>query len=530
MKKKNLIATLFAIIITGLSFTIKAQIPGTETVIYKHKNLAPSYVKMSGGNEIDTANFINWMETNFNFSSEISFNLIKVETDNIGVTHHRYMQLYNNIPIALTMYVAHSINGEVGAMNGDLTYAAVNSNSPTISESTALTAALADFNAMVYMWQVSALEEDLKIITGDTNATYYPKAELVYLPENADVASGSLILCYKFNIRSVTPHKVEDVYVSAMNGIVLYKENKIYSIDFPGTAETFYYGNNRNIRCSQPATGQPFSLIDEPRNIETSFYIYGTGYFNRIPFLNSTVNFPLSNNFNPPPVFGTENGTDAHWGMEQVYDFYLNRFGRNSFDGTHGRINTFVEDGPAGYYSPGTGIGDIFGFGRGNGTIGRYYTLAVMGHEFSHAVLLYSSGLHNGTDESSALNEGFCDIMGATIDLTVNPNGNSDWTIGEEIHPTVTKTLSNPNASQCPDTYCGLYWSTSGVRHANAGVLWFWYFLLCDGGTGINDVGTPFAVTGIGRDAASRIAYGAFVNRLTGNATYLDARDRTVIS
>jgi hypothetical protein len=78
--------------------------------------------------------------------------------------------------------------------------------------------------------------------------------------------------------------------------------------------------------------------------------------------------------------------------------------------------------------------------------------------------------------------------------------------------------MSNPNATNQPDTYLGTNWvNTVGCTpsqpndycgvHTNSGVLNFWFFLLSDGGTGTNDLSNNYTVNGVTINTAARIAY-----------------------
>ena len=92
--------------------------------------------------------------------------------------------------------------------------------------------------------------------------------------------------------------------------------------------------------------------------------------------------------------------------------------------------------------------------------------------------------------------------------------------------------MSNPNAYQQPDTYKGTYWYTgtsdNGGVHTNSGVLNYWFYLLAHGGSGTNDKGTSFNVTGIGIDKAAAIAYKTLTTYFIPSSQYGDARRLSV--
>jgi Zn-dependent metalloprotease len=123
------------------------------------------------------------------------------------------------------------------------------------------------------------------------------------------------------------------------------------------------------------------------------------------------------------------------------------------------------------------------------------------------------------------MNEGFSDIFGTAIEFYARPS-NADWLIGGDFY--TIRSMSNPNAYSQPDTYKGTYWYTgtsdNGGVHTNSGVLNFWFYLLSAGGSGTNDNGTAYNVTGIGIDKAAAIAFRTNTVYLVSTSKYSDAR------
>jgi Zn-dependent metalloprotease len=235
---------------------------------------------------------------------------------------------------------------------------------------------------------------------------------------------------------------------------------------------------------------------------------------------------------------------DVHWGMEETYDFYLNVFSRNSYDGSGSIIKQYINS-PLTQPNQGGDPNNAFAmnspynimvYGMGDGTLmSPVVGLDVEGHEFTHMVVNNNgNGGLTYQGESGALNESFADIMGTCVEFYsgVNP----DWNIGEDVVVSASnlRSMSNPNnptgLSQQPDTYNGTYWANpadttndNGGVHINSGVQNFWFYLLSQGGSGTNDIGNAYSVTGIGIADARQIAYRNLVTYLTPNATYVDA-------
>lgn len=87
--------------------------------------------------------------------------------------------------------------------------------------------------------------------------------------------------------------------------------------------------------------------------------------------------------------------------------------------------------------------------------------------------------------------------------------------------------MSNPNRFEDPDTYLGNYWVTGnedyGGVHTNCGVGNYWFYLLTVGGSGTNDFGTDYSVTGISPEKSELIAYSLLTEYLTPYSDYHQA-------
>lgn len=134
-------------------------------------------------------------------------------------------------------------------------------------------------------------------------------------------------------------------------------------------------------------------------------------------------------------------------------------------------------------------------------------------------------------NESGALNESFSDIFGTVIEYYAKPQ-TANWIIGEEITPFGIRNMSDPNSLNAPDTYNGQFWYSGdldkGGVHTNSGVGNYWFYLLAIGGSGTNDFGDSYSVSGISIDSAALIAYRTLTVYLTPNSDYYDAREYSI--
>ncbi len=248
----------------------------------------------------------------------------------------------------------------------------------------------------------------------------------------------------------------------------------------------------------------------------------GLGFSKYVDFVQDT--FPFTSAANRV-------GVGIHWASEQTYDYFLETFGRNSYDDEGGAIITYAD------WKEGDEINNAFwsgafaAYGAGDGDIyGSWGAIDVVGHEISHGVTDHSANLVYWR-ESGALNESFSDIFGATIEFYAEGRESGDWLTGEDIYKGIgsIRSLKNPKARFDPDTYLGEFWFNTinshdnGGVHTNSGVQNHWFYLLTEGGSGENDDGVSFQVTGIGLDDASSIAYRNLTQYLLPDSRYMDA-------
>jgi len=106
----------------------------------------------------------------------------------------------------------------------------------------------------------------------------------------------------------------------------------------------------------------------------------------------------------------------------------------------------------------------------------------------------------------------------------------ADFTV--QAGKTCLRNMSNPNDpnafTQQPDTYGGVFWYTgpgdNGGVHYNSGVQNYWFYLLCEGGSGTNDNEDEYTVSAIGMAKAAAVTYLNLTAYLTPTSQYADAR------
>lgn len=488
--------------------------PNAEFIWLKQENTIPAFIQFRNGSAPTENDFFLGLKKIFQLPSNYSFQLLQNEKDQFGWEHHRYQLAVNGVPVNNGIFLTHLRNGKVEKYNGYLFKNISASTSPAVNETAALQYALNDIHASVYKWQVSAEEEFLKLETGNSSATYFPKGEL-FIVQNGKNISNDFRLCWRFDVYAQQPFSRQYIFVDAQSGEVIKKLNRIHEADAIGTATTVYRGNKT---IHSDSYNGAYRLRDASRGlgVRTFNMQQGTSYGNSVDFTDG------NNVWNNVNANLDQYAGDAHWGAEMTYDFFL-QMGRNSIDNAGYQLNLYVHYDVN--YVNAFWDGTRMTFGDGNNNYEPLTSLDITGHEIGHGLTERTSNL-DYQDESGALNESFSDIFGACVEWFADSTlGN--WLIAEDIG-TPFRSMSNPNTYGDPDTYGGTNWYTgtndNGGVHTNSGVQNHWFYRLSQGGSGTNDLGNAYNVTGITRSKAKYIAWRNDTYYLTNTADYADAR------
>ncbi|MBT7994768.1 MAG: PKD domain-containing protein [Bacteroidetes bacterium] len=523
-KQYILILIIFSI------FSIKANAqtqpinPGNEIIkYYEHSNI-PAYYKFSGNTNITEDQFISWIDSKYQLNSNISFQLEKTEIDQLGLTKNQYIQNYNHIPIENSRYSTLARNGQIISVFG-LAFDEIKiSNVVILSEQNALDYALNLIDANTFMWELAGEEKVLQEFEENPQATYYPKGELVLVNPEGSFKSNHVRYAWKFNIYAHEPLSRAWYYVDAQTGKILLVNSILHNSDVPATAITKFSGSKQITTDSTGPGSYRLREVGRGKGIETYNLQTGTSYASAVDF-EDTDNY--WNNVNTQK---DEIATDAHWGTEMTYDYFLNKHNRNSIDNDGFKLRSYLHYSTN--YSNAFWNGQWMTYGDGNASSEPFVALDIIGHEISHGLTTNTADLIYAL-ESGALNEGFSDIFGNMIERFAKPTAYS-WEMGEDIGY-VLRDMSNPNSKGDPDTYEGLYWvdtkscvptqvnDNCGV-HTNSSVLNYWFYLLVEGGRGTNDHNNTYQVSNIGSDKASAIAFRCLTIYLSESSDYMDAR------
>ncbi|MCS6916127.1 MAG: PKD domain-containing protein, partial [Chitinophagales bacterium] len=464
---------------------IQRQFPDAKKVLFSLDRNTPAFVLLRDDRRIPGSRVISWLKKDvLQMPHEEDLIPFRHFYDKLGFLHTRYRQTYKGIPVIYGVYYVHERNGYVESVNGEYYRGIQIDVHPAITPSQAYAAACAWVNASVWAHD----RED-----ADNN-------KLMILPDQ-----GRYHLVYRCDIYALEPLRRDYVYVDAHTGQVVKADARLCHTDVPGTGKTAYYGK---VNMTVDSTGPSSFRLRE--------------YTTRAPGI-ETWNFSDGNDFTSPSKnfdYGTSldaYALDCHHGTEMTYDFYLTH-GWQSLDG----IGTVKMESKV-HAGPGINAfwdGTYASYLDGDASLGvtPLTSMEVVGHELTHGVDDYSADLvYSG--ESGALDESFADITGVTVRF-LNTNKGS-WYLGDEFNYLI-RNMANPNEFQCADTYGGDYWNNGDIVHYNSGVTNFWFYLLTEGGSGVNDVGNPFFVESIGLVDAAAIATRTHLVYLTPNAKFSD--------
>lgn len=494
-------------------------VPNASLVKLDEKTKNIEFIQFQTGNELQSTKLESYLTNLLRYGEPTKIELINSYTDQLGQVHNRYRLIYNGLEVHEGMFVSHERNGKIFSIGGNFPTSLKPVNQLVLTENEALQRALTYVDAETYMWQIPVEEDFIKLQTGDTAASWFPKGtlKLKYQTE-----SEGFNYAYVFDIYAHKPVSRAEYYVDATDGSILFVNKIIKHIDSVGSANTKFSGvktitadfHNNSFRLRESGRGNGVQTF----NMQT-----GTTYGGAVDFTDADNYW---NNYNAQK---DEVATDAHWGMEMTYDYYFTRYSRNSIDGNGFLLKSYVHYDVN--YANAFWNGQYMTFGDGNSSWQPLVALDIVAHEISHGLTSFTADL-DYQDESGAMNESYSDIFGTAIEHFGKP-ASGNWLIGEDIG-TAMRSMSNPKSKGDPDTYLGQYYyigaADNGGVHTNSGVLNHWFYLLSEGGQGINDNSDTFDVSGIGIDTAGAIAFRALTVYLVNTSDFAECRFYSILA
>ena len=504
------------LVLTGFSLApVLAQqslsVTGTGSnapiVHYGSRNEPPRAIEFNAGT-VTPAQFLTKINTYFNIPIEFTFTEAESNTDGIGMRHHLLQQYYKGLPLEGMGYRVHEKAGFITSANGKAVRDINLDMRVTLSEPQAFQQAVRHVHS-----KDTIVRRGAKLIVSK-DFTYTPESFAVAWQFDVDV---SLVERWR-------------VSIDARNGELINKVSLVQSCGhqpppeptyIKGTGKTSYYGT-QSIRIEQ--SGGTSRLYGQT---EHGGFI-GTYDFKNAPQAILQLGIPYN-----PSGFYTQTTTfsgvyerpavSVHWAAEQAYEYYFLKHNRNSFDNKGSIIKNYVHVDVGLNNAFWTGKLLAYGDGSNNNPL---VELDVVSHELTHGVTQYEAGL-SYSNEPGALNESFSDIIAKAVEFYTFGD-TATWQMARHNTAGGIRDMNNPNLKGQPDTYAGNLWYTGtgdyGGVHTNSGVQNFWFYLLCKGGSGVNDRQESYAINAIGMAAATDITYRNLTEYLSASSDYLDSR------
>lgn len=487
-----------------------------------------------------------------NMQADDEMRIFKTNTDRAGNKHYKYAQYYKGVRIEGIEHIVHERNGRVSLANGNF-IAGMNLNViPSISPEQSIAAVLAKYPAEKYLWEDEEEETHFKKQKNDENATLYPAPELLLVKKNTkdELLAENYMLAYRMYIFAKKPHLAKAVYVDAHTGEIL-RDKPMEIFCNTGEVETTYNGTqtvNTDFRTEDCGSSdleetEYFSINDCNTDSEIRSYMSGT--YTSSVYGEDWLECDADNIWSSTSA--EQMVMTSLWAVSKAFAYYDAEFGHESFDGSSGLIDVFSnktyfndDDEPYCTNANFTNFLDNIYFGAGYdceaGTTDDYNPLDIAGHEYAHGIIEYAHyDALDYSEESGALNESFADIFGEMTENWVE-GGAMTWLHGDDMTTGPNRSFISPNDEGQPDTYLGDMWydvdgdDDNGGVHTNSGVQNHMFYLLSEGGSGVNDFNVDYHVEGIGSEVAEEIAWHAMMNYLNAADGYFTARNAWIQS
>ena len=467
---------------------------------------------------------------------------VRLETDDLGMTHVRFRQVLDGIPVWAREIIVHADrSGRIQSVNG--------SYEPTARRPRNRVA----FDDREAMHRVERLlraegrwnppsERDLArfgIEGPSVTATWYP------------LEDGSLVRAWEV---SVHPNLVQWYHfiVDAGTGEVLNRYARHCTIvpdpdlgsrapvDFTHETQvvetapeaalepragTFVdatavdlHGVNRNIRVYREDSGTHYAIWDLPNTTPINLP--------QVPEVGSAITLTANNSdsFDRAPLvtsgdnsWNDPSSVSAHLNMKTAYDYYRSTHTRAAINNQDQSMMSIVHITDGGQSMENAfWTGRIMGYGDGGTTFKPLAGgLDVAAHEMSHGVIEHTANLVYQY-QPGALNESMADVFGAFVDR-------GDYLMGEDImqagQGVALRDLENPGSGQLQADFRQPAhmneFQNLGANQDNGGV---------HINSGIPNRAAVLVIKAIGHEKTERLYYRALANYLTRTSQFGDAR------
>ncbi|MFJ5226814.1 M4 family metallopeptidase [Streptomyces sp. NPDC088400] len=422
-----------------------------------------------------------------------------------GTVHTRYERTYAGLPV----------------LGGDLVVHQAPNGKASVTKATTARISVASTDAEV--GSAGAKKTALKAASAEKTA----KAAADTAPRKVIwAATGTPVLAWETVVKGVQPDGTPSalhVVTDAATGKELFRDEAIET----GTGTGEYNGK---VTLGTTKSGSTYSLTDSGRGNHKTYD------------LNQKTSGTGTLFTDADDVWGggrQSAGVDAHYGAAETWDFYKEVLGRNgiknngvaSYSRVHygnSYVNAFWDDSCF-----------CMTYGDGSGNANPLTSLDVAAHEMSHGVTSATANL-TYSGESGGLNEATSDIFATAVEFySATASDPGDYLIGEKIDINGDGTPLRYQDKPSKDGGSKDYWSSTLGNldvHYSSGPANHFFYLLSEGSGAKTINGVSYnsptsdgsTVTGIGRDAATKIWYKALTTYMTSSTNYAKARTATL--
>lgn len=470
------------------------------------KQLLQEYGAISVANpQYRPADFLSHHKLEMGLGDSDVWSLQSEEAGKNGYVHFRYQQSHQGIPVYGNSYRLHAKGGKVVSANGSYLPKIKLNTTPALSLAEAVAIASQDMNGTEAPQKDNTKAAQLM----PELSSFVSEPHLVIMDIKMPDFSGSYALAYKIELNSNTELDSKSYFIDAHSGIILNRISLLERESKPCQCSTLYYGE-QTVEIDSISENE-FVLVDPNRGADGIIVTDADG--------NTYVSD--DNRFDENDAGYEKGAVDALYGTAKYYDILSDHFDWNGLDNNDKSFEIGVHAYEQDEFVNAFWNGRKVWVGNGDCNYGPLSSLTVVGHEFMHGIIDYTSRLiYSG--ESGAINESLADVMGKMLEYQVSPDL-FNWGVGtvfspEELEP--FRILDNPNVKDHPEFYKGNKWTDNNDVHINSAIGNLWYVLIAEGRTASDQTGQPYAVSAMGHLEAAQFIF--HVNRfyLTENSGY----------
>ena len=445
------------------------------------------------------------------------------EIDSLGYVHDIYRHYYDDVLVEDGQFRIQHREGLFAGTSGRPLRIADLSTAPVLMKEEALRIA------------ISSAEAEQYALADATSLSNLPPSDLVIVATSPSRGAERPALAYRFDIETLEPVGRLRVYVDAHSGELIHAAHGVRRIAALGSFYTYHQPEANPVQLDNfEIPGVGFIVRDDTRHAP------GSGNIIMVQDLRGAGGPPGYEYIDDDNVWeGVEFSNDdriafdALLGSQAFYDYLMDAHGRDSYDGNGASLIVYLNRD-----SSTCGVACYSG-GEVSINMRQGAALDVVGHEWGHAVFESIVDPAPTEGEHRAIDEGVASIFGALVmkyalhKWQLAPR--DIWAASAYFDFPRARPLNVDKPGSNPGTYLGEHWSYPPAQepHRNGHVLGRMFHILAEGGTGQNDRGQSWSLTGLGlweqghqsTDTAADWILMRALGYLPRNADYLDVRN-----